>query len=174
MALSEALYPSLCILEVSFRNVLNAEVAGLRSDPEWLQHGTEFLAFNERKAIENASSTLQKQGKTRTQDNLVSELSFGFWTALLNKHYETSLWPRLLKSTFPGCPRIKRTRAVASRRFTEIRRLRNRISHHEPIWYWPLAQTHADVLDALRWLSPVSTAIASDMDRFPEVLARRP
>ncbi len=51
--------------------------------------------------ILNAENQLVSQGKSIDSDRLVAELSFGFWTSLLNRHYEQQgLWPRLLRPVF--------------------------------------------------------------------------
>jgi len=39
-------------------------------------------------------------------------------------------------------------------RFNEVRMLRNRAFHHEPIWYWPLpTSTNASSM-AIQWIEP--------------------
>lgn len=68
-------------------------------------------------------------------------------------------------------PRRLRTRANLAQRFNEVRKLRNRIFHHEPIWYWPLKQKHERILEAIHWIEPAMVDLISTVDRFPDVYA---
>lgn len=181
IALSEALYPSLHVLEITLRNSLDRAVADHLDDPEWLTRDgalaprAHLLEPRAGVVVNEACNTLKKQGKSLEQGRIVAELSFGFWTSLLNRHYEPGLWPRHLKGTFPGTPRAITTRSTFSRRFNAIRELRNRISHHEPIWYRAtLARDHADIAEACGWLDPSSNLLLQHTDRFPSVFFARP
>ena len=147
MALAESLYPSLQTLEVALRNAIHD-------------------------AVQRAVSSLTHQQKPQDAGRIVAELSFGFWTSLMDRRYEQSLWPRLLKPVFPHLPRSIRTRAVISRRFHRVRQLRNRIFHHEPVWYWQdLAQHHQEVMEALGWIEPAARNFVGILDRFNDVYA---
>ena len=66
-------------------------------------------------------------------------------------------------------PRTNRTRQKLSQRFNKIRNLRNRVFHHEPIWYWQdLAQQHQDMLEALSWMAPAMLELEMTVDRFDD------
>ncbi|WP_177420368.1 Abi family protein [endosymbiont of Lamellibrachia barhami] len=78
---------------------------------------------------------LSRQHKVLNPGRIIAELNFGFWSSMLDKCYEQVLWPQLIKTAFPYMPRKIRTRKVLSQQFHKIRQLRNRIFHHEPIWY---------------------------------------
>ena len=49
--------------------------------------------------------------------------------------------------------RRDRTRATVFRRLDEIRDLRNRVSHHEPVWDRDLVTAEERILDALGWMN---------------------
>jgi hypothetical protein len=50
--------------------------------------------------------------------------------------------------------------------------LRNRVFHHEPIWYWrDLAQQHAQLLETINWINPAMRSLIGVLDRFPGVHA---
>jgi hypothetical protein len=67
-------------------------------------------------------------------------------------------------------PRAIRTRANVSKRFQRIRILRNRIFHHEPIWYWQdLPKQHADILEAIGWIEDAAGDLVATVDNFPAV-----
>ena len=138
--------------------------------PAWYDAPSLFLDFPELNAIKAAKSELLKNGKPEEPGRIVAELSFGFWSSLLNKKYEyphRQLWPHLLQRVFPSMPRASRTRHEASKRVNRIRELRNRVSHHERITHWALDQFHHDLIEAIGWISPPLQHLAKATDRFP-------
>jgi hypothetical protein len=93
--------------------------------------------------VTEAKSKLTDASKSITPGRIVAELNLGFWTSLFNAYYEQKgasdprLWPRLLLAVVPRMPRRQRTRRNLVRYLNDIRALRNRVFHHEPIWNLP-------------------------------------
>ncbi|HVB15454.1 MAG TPA: hypothetical protein VNF04_02870, partial [Stellaceae bacterium] len=73
----------------------------------------------------------------RLSTKIVSELTLGFWTNLFKRQYEDPLWRKTLRLAFPhvGGPL---TRGQVFIILDKIRRLRNRIGHHEQILRYDL------------------------------------
>lgn len=169
ICLSEALYPTLQNLEIALRNSIYCAVRGATANADWLNSNSPLLA-NELIKVQEAESSLRRQGKSIAPGRLIAELSFGFWTSLLGSNYEQIFWPRLLHKAFPNLPASPHRRHHVARRFTVIRHLRNRISHHEPIWNRQnLAQEHSDLMGAVAWLNLTLSDMAKITDRFPIV-----
>ncbi|MEO6754314.1 MAG: hypothetical protein ABIP85_21265 [Chthoniobacteraceae bacterium] len=169
IALCEALYPSLQILEVGFRNSVHSEIATATATPEWLVTELAFLFDSEKTRISEAREGLRKTGKPVTEPFLIAELSFGFWTSLLDVRYDR-LWHKIIMGVFPAMPRTIRTRAEASSRMSVIRKLRNAAVHHHSIWHWhDLEKKHSDIHTLIEWVCPSSAKIARSLDRFPAV-----
>ena len=172
-ALCEALYPTFQILEVSFRNTVHAEIAAFAGN-EWLKTGAPFLAAQERESIAAAQESLTARGRTITEPYLVAELSFGFWTSLLDVRYD-KIWHKIIKGVFPDMPRAIRTRSEISPRMNIVRKLRNAAVHHHSIWHWAdLAAQHRDAHVLIGWICGASARIASAMDRFPTIHSAGP
>jgi hypothetical protein len=91
-------------------------------------------------ALRHAGGSQAPHGK------LVAELPFGFWWSLLADEYNRLLWQPALRHAFDGTVRRRRLHAELD----EVRRLRNRIAHHEPIHTRPLEEDLARVLDIAR------------------------
>ncbi len=67
-------------------------------------------------------------------------------------------------------PKRIRTRRMLSWLFHKFRQLRNRIFHHEPIWYWQdLPQQHEQILEAISWIEPAVKDLVMTIDRFPTI-----
>lgn len=169
ICLCEALYPVLQILEVGFRNSLHDAATNFFGTPRWYKQPN-LLQPSAANMVTEAEEEVHSQAKDPADPGrVVAELNFGFWTNLLNKRYEQTLWPRLLKTTFPFLPAPVRTRDFAHKRFERIRRVRNRIFHHEPILKYDLTRLHAEVLDAMDWLNPSMKRMTLIVDHFPAV-----
>lgn len=52
---------------------------------------------------------------------------------------------------------------------TQIRVLRNRVAHHEPILHWNLPKHHKAIFQVTRWLSPAAAAWCGTHSRFAAV-----
>jgi hypothetical protein len=121
-ALSEALYVPLQGLEVSLRNSIHRAISEAFGGPDWiLISGSAYLRESEQEMMENAIAQLGIRGKPLTPGYMISELKFGFWSSLLDTHYD-KLWPKIIKGVFPMMPKTIRTRGNASRRINSIRK----------------------------------------------------
>jgi hypothetical protein len=56
-----------------------------------------------------------------------------------------------------------------SRPLTQIRLLRNRVAHHEPVLHWDLRKHHRSLREMTRWLSPAAFAWSAALDRFEQI-----
>ena len=105
------------------------------------------------------------------EPRLVAEMSFGFWTSLLDSRYET-LWHKIIGDVFPHMPRTIRTRGEASRRMNAVRKLRNAAFHHHSIWHWKdLKQQHEEIQTLTGWVCESIAVISKRVDRFPAVFS---
>jgi Abi-like protein len=172
--LSEALYPTLHILEIALRSRMGA-VLEREHGPQWYL-GTRSLTFGtyENKMIQKALTDLSKRHKTATSGRMTAELMLGFWVILISKPYERILWQKHLPQVFPDAPvgtNFVRLLPQLRKELKAIKELRNRVSHHEPIWYRPgLASDHADACRLIDWLCTDATVWHRSIDRFSSIL----
>ncbi len=152
-AICEALYPTLQNLEIALRNNINDAITTSFKNSHWLTDPSP-LDKQQRFTVSSVIKKAKEDGKAFNTGQIIAELNFGFWTGLFDRKYDKVLWNRkdLIRSAFPNMPNHLRTRLTLSRRFTEIRILRNRVFHHEPIWNKDkLGQQYEDLVEALGW-----------------------
>ena len=172
IALSESLYPALQGVEITLRNSVNDSATGKFNDDNWFDH---ILVAPEIRSLENAKGRVRRQNKTLRSENIIAETNFGFWVGLFRRSYEQVLWPQLLREVFPYMPREIRSRSRIFQQLGRIRNLRNRISHHEPVWHWNnLEQLHQETLAVIDWINPDMLSVIETIDRFPAVYSQRP
>lgn len=122
------------------------------------------LGVEQAKMLRNAQDTLIRGGKALDPGRVVAELSFGFWTGLFGPKY-ADLWRDHLVKVFP---RRSLQRAEVQARLNSIRKLRNRVAHHETILYRPLQRDANQIFDTLSWMSPVSARWVRTNSSFEE------
>jgi hypothetical protein len=150
--ISEAMFGVIQPLEIAFRNAIHRVLTNDLGRADWYLSG--ILQSPESDSITDARGNLARWKKPETPDRIVAELMFGFWVRLLNKKYEKTMWVNHLHKCFPHGPKPDRDKILD--RFIKIRDLRNRIAHHEPIFFRNLETDCARVLTSLEWICPTS------------------
>ncbi len=167
MQLSEALYTPLQVLEVVLRNRIHA-VLGNALHECWFDDAGFLLVDNQRRQLVKAREDLTDDRKNPTPGRIVSALTFSFWTSMLSPSYET-LWQQILHDIARREDGKGLRRKDFSRPLRQIRTLRNRVAHHEPILQWHLIQHYANIMQLTRWLSPAAADWCERYSRFPKV-----
>ena len=178
--LCEALYPSLCALELTLRNTIHLTLTAHFNNRAGWYDVPGLLQRDESRQLTSVKSSIQAAGKPLLPGRVIAGVSFGFWTGLLSGLYGNSpkgpqLWMSpnspLLAAAFPHAPVTHQPyRSRIHDRFDVLRKLRNRVFHYESIYDDPvLLQKHADMIDAIGWVSPTIQASTVSLDRFPHV-----
>ena len=171
-ALSESLYGPIQGLEVTLRNKIHQRLRD-QFGTRWYDESRVGLQYAQRDQVLRAKQSLQHQGKPLDPPRLLAELSFGFWVGLFGRRYETNLWRPHLRQLFVNAPRPF-LRKDAHRVLENIRYLRNRVAHHEPILQRSLEHEHGLVLTAIGWLCAATTRWVAHHSRFDVVFSTRP
>lgn len=159
--LSEALYTTLQGLEVCLRNSINHELRGRYGD-DWMENNAAPLLTAATDQIQEVIGNLDNP----THDAIVAELKFSFWVGLLGPGYDNTLWRSALYKGFAATS--GKRRRVVHGRINALRRFRNRVAHHEPI-YDGAQQMHTEALEAIEWMCRDTHAWVAACSRFEEV-----
>lgn len=170
--LSEALYPTLHILEVIVRNHLVEQINILKG-PDWLINNRSWLGSIQIDMINKAEWKLRRAGKLVTSGGLVAELTLGFWASLTSNYYRHpiyGIWPNIpVKGVFPYSPTLQNKVTKISHELQRIKNLRNRVFHFESITtVKDLDYLYSATTDLIAWVSPEVTAYLKAFDRFPQ------
>lgn len=164
--LAESLYGILQGLEIALRNSIHVQLSAGFGRPDWWN--AVKLKPEQAMMLRSAEESLQRVGKPLDPSRIVAELSFGFWTGLTGPRY-SDLWRDHLVKIFPRRPV---QRADVQLRLNSIRKLRNRIAHHEPILSRPLQKDVNQIFDTLSWISTVTARWVRGNSSFEERFAR--
>ena len=167
--LSASLYVPLQNLEVGLRNGLHGVLAAHHGET-WFDGHLPLKPW-QAKAVQEAKDGLRNRRKPQGPGGIIAELNFGFWTALFDPLFDQPIWHKghlkqLFKYHHPGSPGLNRQ--MFSGVLNEIRRLRNRVFHHEPILKLNMVySTHESLCQLLGMLCPDLFAWNRLNDRFP-------
>ncbi|TDT33275.1 hypothetical protein ACF3NT_04295 [Naumannella halotolerans] len=161
---SAAFFESLHYLEVGLRNAMD-EAASTLIETSWLRPDSSVLTPRSRKAVVIALA--QAGGSAAPHGKIVAELPFGFWWSLLADEYNRRLWQPAIRYAFEGQVRRRKLHAELD----DLRRLRNRIAHHEPIHSRDLQADFARVINISNRIGASLGAHIAGTSRVPQLLS---
>lgn len=116
-------------------------------------------------------------GRAATAGKVVAELKFAFWEKLFTKGQDTRLWHPHLATAFPGTPHtlpVPQAREHAFASLQAIRRFRNRIAHHEPVFARNLSADYERLREMIEWRNPAAAVWLDRIQQVSEFLSRKP
>ncbi len=176
--LCSAFYVPLHFVEIGLRNSLFNSISE-RYGQDWLIKN--ILHEREQNSTNDAISELKKRNEPCHTGKIIAELSFGFWGSLLYQKYDAPsfkdktkavFWPYCIKNSFPYMHSHFRTRRHIEKKIEKIKRFRNRIFHHEPIWKTNLNENYKDILEVISWFYKDYEKLVS-IDRVKELLNQK-
>lgn len=178
LRLSEAMLPALHYLEILLRNRVDKVIAR-HYGADWLLRLPPALRLTEEdrdRITRHAQRFRRERGRNATHHDMLAQMTFGFWCAFFHKRYDPLLWHRkhALATVFPDLLRAHCTRRYIEPRLQQVKELRNRIAHHEPVWNRSpsIADTHALCHELIAAIAPDALAKLEEIDRFPGVYAQ--
>jgi hypothetical protein len=165
--LSEAFYTPLQALEICLRNKIHFQLCNSYGEL-WYENRNPPLNEDSLRIIFEAREELKKGGRS-TPGRMVAELKFAFWVGLLGPHYDATLWRGCIFKSFPQSG--GRARKMIHGRFNAIRRFRNRIAHHEPIFHLQPIQRHQEIIEAISWMCRSTSQWGLHHSRLPLIAA---
>ena len=173
--LAEAIVPCLHAAELALRNSIHDAFTAKYETDMWF-YIPGVLEPGQLGQLSRALSQLADRRAAPTPGRIVAELMSGFWVTILSDPYNQRVWQpqsfAMLRTVFPYSGTLPR-QAIQTR-FNTIRKLRNRVFHFEPIFDRPnLSQEHADIHEAIGWISPTLQRSILAVDNFPDIVNGR-
>jgi len=154
--LCESFYIPLQNLEVCLRNRIDCAVTDFTGNSFWFQDPN-LMRKEETKNVSKVIRRLKKEksfGYIPSEGKIIAELNFGFWSTMFFQYYDESLFRRCLSNIFVNMPKYLKLRKYVYNRLDSLRKFRNRVFHHEPIWkqteYIPVM--HNKILEFIYWI----------------------
>lgn len=161
-------------VEIALRNGVNKALIA-RFGPDWWRHRRllEILDRERQADLAIVIKRIRKRQLALVTGQIVAGLSFGFWTGMLQRRYNPEIWGAQLRAAFPHLP-ITEDRDALFRLASGVAVLRNRISHHEPIFKRDLSNDFATVMRLLKWICPWTHEWIRPHCHAPELMRSKP
>lgn len=178
LQVSSALLVPLHVLEVALRNAIVDAIETVHGGTwPWTQGFRRSLPDPKPPAYNPARDLSKCASQQPTAGKVVAELKFAFWESMLTKRHQARLWDKNFFHVFPDAPRgvtSAQRRAELRVDVEEIRKLRNRIAHHEPIFPRALQEDFDRILRCIRWRNAAAATWVRDIETVQALLALRP
>ena len=175
--LSEALVPTLAMLEVTLRNAVHDRLAHHTGTEWWFKPVLHQQSYDN--ILKLIGDLTRRQGTPPAIGKVISEITFGFWPKLFAHSYQSFWWEapnRLLSQVLPNHPAMARdVRNKFEERLEYSVALRNRVMHHEAIFQGVRALNrpvlsvdtlHDQIIETIGWIDAEAGQLASCLDRF--------
>ena len=178
LELSAAFVVPLHLLEVSLRNaVVECLEAVHTSNWPWNQGFIRRLpnpprGYSPTRDLLNVASM-----KSPTMGKVVAELKFVFWEKMFTKRHDKRLWDAHIKNAFPNAPATLSPSQIRGRIYDDvivIRKLRNRIAHHEPIFSRNNQDDYNKIYELISWRDTVTADWMRNIQNVTQLISERP
>ncbi|QNE35778.1 hypothetical protein [Leifsonia shinshuensis] len=175
---STAFWGPIGVLEIMLRNSIHDALRHGRSD-DWWYDGVN-LAQREASVLQATINRLfDRTGREPTPDQVVGASTFGFWVGLTGPgvsrdrrlSYETALWQPRLRHAFGNLGGVSRKELHAQ--LDGIRKFRNRIAHHEPIYTMNLTSMRDKIIQCAGYIDAEVSGYIAGSHRIDDALARQ-
>lgn len=156
-------------LEVVLRNRIVEQLRDYYGDTWW--DSDIFL-----RELNPGSQRVLKQSKRRvlkdrvsiSEGQMVAALSFGFWSSLMDPGYDFVPFEDWMAHQ-PSFEVLFVRRSIS-----RVCILRNRISHHEPVFQMDLSYEYSFIMRVLKWLCPATHDWVRPHCHIPTLLRQKP
>lgn len=129
------------------------------------------IGYNPRKDLMAARAGKGTTGK------VIPELKFIFWQTIFTSRFDSRLWTHHLRTVLPhsdASKSIGQIRALIYAELEQLRKLRNRIAHHEPIFKRNLTDDLQKVHDLIAIRCPMTAAWMLRNQQTQALIASKP
>ena len=96
-----------------------------------------------------------------TTGKVIPELKFVFWQTMFTSRFDVRLWQPHLRTVLPhldAAKTVAQLRAMIYGELDQLRKLRNRIAHHEPIFSRNLGDDFEKMRELIALRCPITSA----------------
>lgn len=164
------------LAEVGLRNGVSHAIENVFGQA-WPSNGAFEVSLGVRRGGYNPVNDLrQTRRRVGTPGHVIADLKFAFWQEMFTARHDNRIWNSHLAVAFPNCPHsnVQQMRGLAYREIDKIRKFRNRIAHHEPVFARNLVEDLDRVKEVLRWCSQDAVDWLDQHEEVTNVLGNRP
>jgi hypothetical protein len=162
--------------EVSTRNAVSDALSSVYG-PRWPWNTTfEQSLPSPNNAYNPKHDLLQTRSRKQTTGKVIADLSFAFWESMFTSRHTGRIWNHQILALFPnsGVIAAGQLRRRIHEDLETIRKLRNRLAHHEPIFTRNLGDDLMRMLELIELRSIPMLDWVLAMEEASDILSERP
>lgn len=174
---SGALLIPLHICEVAIRNAVSEAIEHVYGDQWVWSLGFERSLPNPSKGFSPKKDLLNARQNQMSTGKVIPELKFAFWQNIFTSRHDQRFWNPYLATIFPNMDMSKSVQVRRKSIYDEleqIRRLRNRIAHHEPIFTRNLTDDYHKILKLISYRCLVTAKWLNENQNALEMISKKP
>lgn len=174
---SAAMMAPLHLCEVVVRNtVADALTAVYGPNWPWQQVFVTSLP-SPSKGYQARDDLLKARAGQPTTGKVIPELKFVFWQTLFTSRFDGRIWQPHLRGVMPhldSAETIPQLRGLIYRELDQLRKLRNRIAHHEPVFMRNLADDFLKIQNLIALRCPITSVWMTSNQHATALIAAKP
>lgn len=181
LRLSSALMVPIAIAEVALRNAVDTALTSLYGtdwpwDPGFIKElpNPPGIRFNPRREL---IGTATRHVASKRSGKVVADLKFVWWEKILRARHEGTIWNHKFHEVFPNAPSglpLSASREILRSSVEDVREVRNRIAHHEPIIMRNVTEDLKQLRRIAGFVSPDIEEWLCTIENVTELAAERP
>lgn len=176
-AVSGALLTPLHVCEVSIRNAV-ADVLEDVYGPRWpWEPAFERSLPNPVKFYSPRKDLITTRHAMPTTGKVIPELKFVFWQRMFTGRHDTRLWNNHLLRVMPNLDAAHPAPTLRLAIYTmleQVRRLRNRIAHYEPVFSRDLSDDYRKILELVTYRCAITASWLDENQHFTKAVTGKP
>lgn len=172
-----AMLAPLHLCEVVIRNAVADAIASVYG-PQWpWSQGFVQSLPNPSMGYQARQDLLNMRAGKTSVGKVIPELKFVFWQTLFTKRFDHRLWQPHLMTVLPHMDTTKSVpelRQLIYSELEQLRKLRNRIAHHEPIFQRNLSDDLQKAHDLITFRCPITAQWMDSNQQAKQLIASKP
>lgn len=177
LKVSSTLIIPLQVLEVSIRNGVADAIETVHGSNWGFSRGFLLSLPDPRRSYSPRKELDQLRQRLPTTGKIIADMKLMFWQKMFTAGHDNAIWNSHFRTSFPGTDphkTIQQLRVEAYAELDAIRKLRNRIAHHEPIFARNIADEYARILKVIAWRSQVAADWVDKTQTVTQLLPQKP
>jgi hypothetical protein len=172
-----AMLAPLHLCEVVIRNAVSDAISSVYGNNWPWSPGFEQSLPNPKNGYKARQDLVTARSGKKTVGQVIPELKFMFWQTLFTSRFDSRLWNPHLAAVMPHLDpnkNVAQSRLLIYQELEQLRKLRNRIAHHEPIFQRNLADDLQKAHDLIAFRCPVTAQWMDHHQQAAQLIAKKP
>lgn len=171
-----AFFAPLQVCEVCIRNAIS-EAIELTYGSNWPYDRSFEISLPDPSKAYSPRKDIKKLRREPTTGKVIAETKFVFWQKMFTARHDGAIWNKHLRTVLPNSDPNKTVQQIRSQAYSsleDIRKFRNRIAHHEPIFRRNIEEEYKIIREVVSWRSSVAADWLDKIENVTGLMGSKP